>query len=615
MKKFPVYSFLTSLLRYKKYKIILTILLMLLVGITEGISLVMLIPLLGFIGLTEQAYQSSWLADNFQQLLTMTGIPFQLPFILIIFTALISLQAYARYRTDVLVSTITFGFADHLRQRLFLAMSQTDWLFFSSRRTSDFTHVLTTDLDRVGQGTYFTLRLAIVSIIAVCYLLVSFFISMPVTVIVLLTGLLLLFLLRPYFKKAAKLGASLSKNMSALYNVISENTSAMKLAKIYGKEKSHAESFTQHTNTLRSGHIKFQRDNSAAKMWFKLGSATALSLIIFFVVESTVVTTAELLVLIIIFARLMLLFSEIQQNYQHCNHMLPAFDAAEDLFHRCTSAQEQASASGVDLPVLRSKIQLSNISFKYKARQDVLKNINFSITARTTVALIGKSGAGKSTLADLLMGLITPAEGKLLIDGTILSNQSRLAWRRNIAYVSQDTFLFNQSIRDNLLWACPDASENELWQALRSASAEHFVHSLADGLDTIVGERGQHLSGGERQRIAIARALITNPQLLILDEATSAVDIKHERVIQNAINKLHGKITIIIIAHRLSTVKNADKIIVLDAGKISGIGSWNQLIENNNQYVELLLAEKKQHNHENFSEPHYQQTKIPELTS
>jgi ATP-binding cassette subfamily C protein len=176
------------------------------------------------------------------------------------------------------------------------------------------------------------------------------------------------------------------------------------------------------------------------------------------------------------------------------------------------------------------------------------------------------------------MGLIVPDRGRALIDETPLTPERLRAWRSRIGYVPQDTFLFNDTVRANLLWARPDAGEEQVRQALRLAAAEEFVSRLPQGLETVLGERGVRLSGGEQQRVALARALIREPSLLILDEATSALDSENEKRIQDAIDGLHGEMTILVITHRLSTIRRADCIYVLEDGRLVESGDWDMLL-------------------------------------
>jgi ATP-binding cassette subfamily C protein len=189
---------------------------------------------------------------------------------------------------------------------------------------------------------------------------------------------------------------------------------------------------------------------------------------------------------------------------------------------------------------------------------------------------MGASGAGKSTLADVLMGLLVPDAGEMSVNGDPIRGSRRLTWRRSVAYVPQETFLFHDTIRHNLLWGNPKACDDALHQALKKAAAD-FVFRLPQGLDTVVGDGGIRLSGGERQRIALARALLKQPSLLILDEATSALDLENEARVRQAIETLHGDMTVVIIGHRLPTLEHADQVVVLDQGRVAAQGNWDAL--------------------------------------
>ena len=207
-------------------------------------------------------------------------------------------------------------------------------------------------------------------------------------------------------------------------------------------------------------------------------------------------------------------------------------------------------------------------------------------------AVVGPSGAGKSTLIDMIMGLLQPERGHILIDNIPLSQSNLLSWRKSISYVPQDPFLFNGSIRENLLMIFPEATDEQIWEALEFAAAADFVRKLPQGLDTLVGDRGIRLSGGERQRIVLARAILRKPSILVLDEATSALDTENERKIQEAIEQLKGKMTIIVIAHRLSTISNADQVIVLDKGRIIQSGEFHQLAKEKKGMFSHLLGKQ-----------------------
>ena len=255
--------------------------------------------------------------------------------------------------------------------------------------------------------------------------------------------------------------------------------------------------------------------------------------------------------------------------------MLPSFAAAEQLKAQFVAAQEATPSPTFERLAVSRDIRFDNVSFRYPAveSREVLASVSLQILARKMTAICGHSGAGKSTLADLLLGLLNPATGSVLVDGSPLQGERIHPWRASVGYVPQETFLFHESIRANLLWARPEATEAELATALRASAAEEFVSRLPQGLETVVGDRGVRLSGGERQRLALARALLRQPTLLVLDEATSALDTVNEQLIQQAIERLHGELTIVIIAHRLSTVQNADQVIVLEQGRVVESGA------------------------------------------
>ena len=231
---------------------------------------------------------------------------------------------------------------------------------------------------------------------------------------------------------------------------------------------------------------------------------------------------------------------------------------------------------------LKGDIEFKNIQFTYPSRKDiqVLRNVTFSAKAGETIAVVGSSGSGKSTLASLALRFYEPDSGEYLIDGKLSTSYALTELRDQMAIVPQDVLLFGGTIRENILYGKPNATEEEILEAARQANAYQFILEFPEGLDTIVGDRGIQLSGGQRQRIAIARAVLKNPSVLILDEATSSLDSESERVVQEALDKLMVGRTSIVIAHRLSTIKNADKIVVLQKGEIIEMGTHQELVKN-----------------------------------
>ncbi|MEL6672956.1 MAG: ABC transporter ATP-binding protein [Bacteroidota bacterium] len=245
------------------------------------------------------------------------------------------------------------------------------------------------------------------------------------------------------------------------------------------------------------------------------------------------------------------------------------------------------------MPTIEGNIQFEEVSFAYEEDKEVIHEVSFEAEKGSIIALVGSSGSGKSTIAGLAASFLTPQSGKILVDGVDLSTVSLPSYREQLGVVLQEDFLFEGSIRENILFSRPDATEAELEAAVKAAYVHEFSDRFEDGLETLVGERGVKLSGGQRQRIAIARALLANPRILILDEATSHLDTESETFIQKSLDYLLEGRTTFVIAHRLSTIRKADQILVIEAGRIAERGTHDELIESNGRYYDLYTFQSR----------------------
>lgn len=285
-------------------------------------------------------------------------------------------------------------------------------------------------------------------------------------------------------------------------------------------------------------------------------------------------------------------FGNLSQNIVQLKNNSANLDVLNNFLN--TNDKQFRRRGGRSFLEINQAIELRNVSLRYSPELDpALTNINLILPKGQTIALVGSSGAGKSSIADLLAGLYDPSEGDILVDGTSLAAFDLVSWQQRLGVVSQDTFLFNATIAENIAFGTPGASRQDIETAAAQAQAARFIEALPDGFETLVGERGYRLSGGQRQRLSLARAILRDPELLILDEATSALDSESERLVQQALDEFERKHTVVVIAHRLSTIVNADLICVMEKGQIVERGKHAELLPQNGRYSSLWIQQTK----------------------
>jgi ATP-binding cassette subfamily C protein len=574
------WAYTRTLLETMSWSVALALVLMILRTTTQGAQLLLLVPLMQLIGLDVQQGSVGWLAQIVASGFEFVGVSLTLTTVLAAFVLFtVALALLTRWQT-----TFDFklgqDFVAMLRRRLYGAIVHTDWLTFSRRRASDFTHALTTELDRVGAATAFLLQFVTNSVLLCAYALLALRLSALMTGMVFVAGLTLLLLLRRSTQQARWTGEDISLATNGLYSATIEHLGSMKTMKSYGAEERNTDIFSAFANSVAEMGARAARNYAETSFWFNVGSAVILSVILYVSFEFLAMPAAGLLLLLFLFNRMIPLFSGAQQSYQQFLNALPAFAGVMSLQAECEAAAEARRGSSQAIE-LKEEVRFEEVSFAYdgEGTRAAIRDLNMTIRAGETTAIVGPSGAGKSTIADLVIGLLAPTRGRLLVDGKVLGPAMVQSWRRRIGYVAQETFLFNDTVRANLLWASPDATDDEIVGALKLVAGE-FVFELPEGLDTVLGDRGVRLSGGERQRLALARALLREPSLLILDEATSALDSENEKRIRDAIEGLHGSTTILVITHRLSTIREADVIHVLEGGRLVESGDWDTLFGN-----------------------------------
>jgi ATP-binding cassette, subfamily C, bacterial len=543
--------------------------LMALVSLTEGIGIVMLVPLLDSMS---GSADPSGISRQLDGILNGVGFERSLGSVLSIFLALVVARSLLLYLQQTRSAAYQYRVIDGLRLRCFDALLSAQWRWLSARRTSDHANILLTGISRIGVGLQHALALIISLFTLAAYTLAAMLLSWQVALAACGCGLLVLLAFSGHRQRATALGQDIGVANQAMQAGVQEGLASIRLTKILQNESHHLAAFGEIVGDLRQQLLRFVAATSAAQTLLQVAGAALLAGLIYVGVAWWQVPVAALLTITLVLARLIPMLGAAQQQAHHWLYAVPALAELDALLAEAGIAAEPVERTDGPAWALDRALVLDSVSLTYLDRDNpALRGVSCTIAARTTTAIIGASGAGKSSLADILTGLVEADAGTLHVDGVRVTGAARRGWQRAVAYVQQDAFLFHDSIRNNLTWAFPGASEADLAAALQLASAE-FVHALPRGLDTVVGDGGVRLSGGERQRIALARALLGKPALLILDEATSALDAANEIAVRRAITRLHGNLTIIVIGHRLAMLEEADQVIHLERGQIKSIG-------------------------------------------
>jgi len=552
---------------------------LLLASVTEGVSLVLLIPLIGMaVGAPAHLPVPRWAAAHLG-----------LAPMLASFVAAILLRAILMRAKDLAMTGTMFDLSSQLRIALFSDIAFAKWGFIAGLRAANLDHALSAEISRVQLAIYQMFQLLQVAVLLAIYITLSTFISPVMTGLAAGFGIFLFAVLRPVRKAAVRYSRIFADRHQSQHRIIADFIASIKLAKSLNAEPATIEKLAAHLRETRRSAQKFAAMNANSALISQLTSAAGLAAFAYAALAFYHFPFAKIVLLLLVFMRISPRISALQESYHQIVLNIPAFEAMQRLQRECAAARELAPVAA-RLPLAR-EITIADVTFAYaEGGAAQLQNASFRIPAGEITAFIGASGSGKSTAADLILGLIEPDSGEIRVDGVPLAAANRRAWREDVAYVPQDVTLLHDSLFENLALAAPGADAAAMWEALTAANAAGFVAALPEGLATVIGERGLRLSGGERQRIALARALLRRPKLLILDEGTSALDWENQAAVARAIAALRGQMTVITIAHRPSMIAFADWVVTFEGGRVVDSGPYQRMISEPKGYLGRVLA-------------------------
>ncbi|GAB4523061.1 MAG: ABC transporter ATP-binding protein [Pleurocapsa sp.] len=491
-----------------------------------------------------------------------------------------ALRLGAMYVGRIYIAETQMGVIDALRKKMFEQLQSVGLIYFATTRSGNLTYKVTTELEKIKQAFANIATLLIKGITLIVYAISLLLISWQLSIISIFVFTLLSSGVSNYIRRVREMSFAESIAGQEFTSVALEFINGIRTVHSYSTQEFERKRFYSASNQVKEAAIQLALCRDAVPVI----TESSVTLIIIgmivisfaYLIPNGQIQVASLLTFLFVLFRLLPTLRQVSKSRAVISEFKGPINSITELLK--TENKPYLKSGTIKFLGLKNAIIFDNVSFSYEPSELVLKNISFSIEAGKNTALVGSSGSGKSTLIDLIPRFYDCNEGRIFVDNIEIDRFDLSSLRSRIAIVSQDSFIFNASIRDNIAYGLDSISDSQVTDAARFANALEFIQEMPEGFNTILGDRGIRLSGGQRQRIAIARALLRNPEILILDEATSALDSVSEKLIQQSLEQLSQGRTVITIAHRLSTIVNADKVLVLEQGRIIEQGKYKELL-------------------------------------
>ena len=561
-------------------------------GLFNGVNTTLIVPIL--LQISGQEIELTGSPRIIQFLLSpFEGVPERYRLIVMLLAVILTilLKNLTAYLRSLLTVVFNRSLTNTIKSEMFQTLMDSDLDFFTKAKVGDLTKRLGSDTAQCIQtiNGYVSLitQLIILSLFVSLLISISWRLTLISSLLIALIGVIN----QLFIRRSKRFGFFLNQEQKNYSIKVIETLNGIRLIKSVSSENREYTKLKELMLSLENIALKAKMNSALISPVNEVTSMiTVISILLlgrYLFADQITNVSAILLTYLLVLFRMLPMVSQINSSRNAIAKGSASFNMAVDLWRR--DNKPIMKPGSIPFQKVKSQIHFYEISFSYPGNDNlVLKNVDISLPRGKTLALVGGSGAGKSTFADLLPRFYDPTSGCITIDGIDLREFDITSLRKKTGIVSQTTHLFNDTVKNNIIYASPDATEDEIIEAVRQANAYDFIMDLPKQWDTQIGDRGVMLSGGQRQRLAIARALLQDPEILILDEATSALDTVSERLVQKAIDQLSRDRTVLVIAHRLSTIQNADQIAVLDQGKLVEIGTHSELLEKESGYYRHL---------------------------
>lgn len=588
-------EFLIRAWREERKSLALIVAMMSAIALIEAFKILLVLPLLEFIvkGQMQMSSAGIGILNKMMNLLQWVSSLFHLKltlgFTLVFFVSVYFLNALLVIILNHFMFKLRLNYTYKLAQKVITNCFASRWAFFINNKPGKLVNILSVEAMRAGTAFQYLCFTISASFIAIMYLILAILISWQLTLFISLIAPFIFIFLRKITRLSQKNGASITQVNNQLQAEALENILAAKMLKSSSSESRQINYIGEIVK--KSNHyyyLNYMCDALLSSLQEPIGTFI-LAMVIYISLSFLKLDPKIMLVTLIIFFRLTPRFYEAQKNYQVALSYLPALQEVDNLIET-TERMKEESGSRI-FNQLEQGVVFKCVHYSYDKKKSVLNGINLEILKGQSIGIVGESGSGKTTIADMILGLIRPDKGDILLDGISLSEYNLSLWRSHIGYVTQETHLFHDTVIQNLRWNKPNATEEEIISAAKLANAHDFILQMPNGYQSVIGDRGYRLSGGQRQRLALARVILPDPQIYIFDEATSSLDSDSEKYIQQSIDSLSNTKTTLVISHRISTLRNVDKIYVLDNNTIVESGAWDELMDKNGIFRRLAKTQ------------------------